>query len=504
MGFKLRNLNTIFIGPILALALVAGVNWFMQKQVTTVLADFITDRKAVNARQAADRLSHQLQLPIPEIERFSRMQRTLDLSFDNTAALLVKRAMNRRGIPYFETIAFSDFDRQGQGSVFIKNRPVFAYAERLALNRQGSINHDYQIEGVNYHLSTRALYDDPGRSEYQVWLITDIDDAISPVVNAVNMGIAWSIVLQIFILGAFAVVAIQPLWMLKYFLGKGVLFELPFWAPYEVKNVRSAIAAYQKELVAQKKEAIEARQVAEEYAEEIENVNHISAHDVKADVIAASKGGEVIVETLEEIRDYLKDKGIEDETIADNLDFMTTYAGRIVKSCSNAYDVIDQRNKLSNLKEKLEIQPWSVDDIYENIAPMANSQDGKFLYKNKVDGVKPLCDLVFFTAALKNIIRNGFVHNDSFEKIVNLSVYNSVDGVVYFEVSDNGVGMPDEYLKSWGKIQGKAAQLGNRGGSGTGLYSIRKTVEAHGGEAVVRSRIDLGTTFSVRIKGEKL
>jgi signal transduction histidine kinase len=57
--------------------------------------------------------------------------------------------------------------------------------------------------------------------------------------------------------------------------------------------------------------------------------------------------------------------------------------------------------------------------------------------------------------------------------------------------------MPETYLKNWGQILGKAAQLNTaRGGSGIGLYSIRSIIEAHKKATVeLKSIVGEGSTF---------
>jgi signal transduction histidine kinase len=109
-----------------------------------------------------------------------------------------------------------------------------------------------------------------------------------------------------------------------------------------------------------------------------------------------------------------------------------------------------------------------------------------------------LADFSLLLGALKNIVRNGFTHNDSALKRIEVRVGpGTTNQRTRISIEDNGVGMPPEYLEKWGQTMGKAAQLNTgRGGSGTGLYSIRTVMNAHKDASIeITSTVGSGTTY---------
>jgi PAS domain-containing protein len=242
-------------------------------------------------------------------------------------------------------------------------------------------------------------------------------------------------------------------------------------------------------------ELVKARQQAENLAQEIQTVNHIAVHDIKADLTALNLGSELIQETIGELTEYMDGKA--DDVIVDAIETIKHFAGLNIKSARNAFDVIDQRNKLYNLESKIDITGCSVADLLDSLSAAFSSEQGELrIYNECPEDRLILADKSLLLTVLKNIVRNGFVHNESSLKRVEVKV-SPVNNRSRIQITDNGVGMPQAYLESWGKVLGKAAQLSSkRGGSGTGLYSIRAIVLAHKGASIdITSTLGQGTTF---------
>ena len=68
------------------------------------------------------------------------------------------------------------------------------------------------------------------------------------------------------------------------------------------------------------------------------------------------------------------------------------------------------------------------------------------------------------------------------------------DGLVYFAVSDTGVGMDETFLRT--RLYRPFSTTKTKG-IGLGLYTCREVVEAHGGRLEVESRLGVGTRFRV-------
>lgn len=229
---------------------------------------------------------------------------------------------------------------------------------------------------------------------------------------------------------------------------------------------------------------------------EIERINHIAAHDIKADLTALNKASDIILETVNELLEYLNEKeNLLDEVLLDALDTIKTFSELNINSSRNAFDVLDQRNKLFDLESKIVIAPCKVSDVVDAMRAAFSTEQGTFEIVNHCkEGKEFLADSSLFLSVLKNIVRNGFIHNDSPLKKVSIAIAEDGD-FVEFTTTDNGVGIPQKYLKNWGSVIGKQAQLGNRGGSGTGLYSIKTIMNAH--RVKTRSTVEIESTMGV-------
>ncbi len=103
-----------------------------------------------------------------------------------------------------------------------------------------------------------------------------------------------------------------------------------------------------------------------------------------------------------------------------------------------------------------------------------------------------------------NLIENAVIYSQA-KTPVNIEVERTVEQrgmrngeLITLRVTDQGVGIPEEYLK---KIFSPFVRLREdiAEGSGLGLTLVRSLVELHGGEVTVRSAVGKGTTVYVTI-----
>ncbi|WP_341903481.1 7TM diverse intracellular signaling domain-containing protein [Polaromonas sp. YR568] len=81
---------------------------------------------------------------------------------------------------------------------------------------------------------------------------------------------------------------------------------------------------------------------------------------------------------------------------------------------------------------------------------------------------------------------------------VRLSVFDEGSEVV-MEVSDQGIGIPEEEIPHLFESFHRASNVGGIQGTGLGLAIVKNAVECHGGRIAVRSAAGEGSTFSVRL-----
>jgi signal transduction histidine kinase len=90
------------------------------------------------------------------------------------------------------------------------------------------------------------------------------------------------------------------------------------------------------------------------------------------------------------------------------------------------------------------------------------------------------------------LIANAIKYTPRGEVIIGARDLVAAD-VVECWVSDNGTGIPEEFLE---KVFDKGeTDPVNEGGMGLGLAIVRTFIEAHGGMVNVESRVGVGSTF---------
>ncbi len=113
------------------------------------------------------------------------------------------------------------------------------------------------------------------------------------------------------------------------------------------------------------------------------------------------------------------------------------------------------------------------------------------------EGVKAWADPDRIGHVVSNMIENAIKFSDDGD--ITVTADSTGDGMVELVVIDEGVGIEEERL---GEIFSGPAPSGQRAGpSGTGLgmYLSKRLVEVHGGSIDVKSKVDEGSRFTVRL-----
>lgn len=173
---------------------------------------------------------------------------------------------------------------------------------------------------------------------------------------------------------------------------------------------------------------------------------------------------------------------------------------------------IDRENKIINdllslvRMNKTESEPnithCSINTLLENILkrvrPIADRKNVETVLESYKQ-VEADCDELKLTLAVTNIVENAIKYNIAGGWVQ--VTLDADDEYYYINIADSGIGIPEE---SQDKVFDRfyrvdKARSRETGGTGLGLSISKTIVEMHHGQIKVKSKVDEGTTFSIRI-----
>lgn len=108
-----------------------------------------------------------------------------------------------------------------------------------------------------------------------------------------------------------------------------------------------------------------------------------------------------------------------------------------------------------------------------------------------------LCDIHKVKQVLINIVKNG-IEAMEHSGVITIQVLARANNA-QVSITDQGCGIPDEYLDQIGKPFFSTKATGN----GLGLMICQKIISEHGGEISVKTTHGEGTTFMIQFPLEK-
>lgn len=127
-----------------------------------------------------------------------------------------------------------------------------------------------------------------------------------------------------------------------------------------------------------------------------------------------------------------------------------------------------------------------------------DSHHVQLIFKTLVKSVMCNVDPLHMRMIFENLLSNANKYSPEERKVV-VELKDDLDNVI-ISVKDEGVGIA---LKDLPKLFTKFSRIDNplshAGGTGLGLYWAKKLVDLHGGQVIVTSKLNKGTTFTVEI-----
>lgn len=194
----------------------------------------------------------------------------------------------------------------------------------------------------------------------------------------------------------------------------------------------------------------------------------------------------------------------------ENLDILHFSAENLMSTINDILSF----NRLDSGMEKLELNPFRLDDLLTNVygalkyRSSAKGIEFSLLIDARLKGITLLGDKERLTQILFNLAGNAIkftVHG--FVKInVRLEEVKEEVYTVNFELSDSGIGIPKDQVENIFEPYFRAAHGNNRQyhGTGLGLSIARRLVSLHGGVLSFQSQEGHGTTFYFQLEMTKV
>ncbi|OEF98503.1 ATP-binding protein [Desulfuribacillus alkaliarsenatis] len=192
------------------------------------------------------------------------------------------------------------------------------------------------------------------------------------------------------------------------------------------------------------------------------------------------------------------------DDIADDPKMRNELAGIIYDESIRMKRLVNDLLDLAKLEARqieLEKETVEVGEILDNLI-----KKYKKLHENKnftltIQGNKPIytyIDVARIEQVLINLIDNAIRHTDEKGQI---EIKAALNDMIIIEVTDNGVGIPEEDVPFVFERFYKAdkARTRSKSGTGLGLAISKNIIEAHSGEISVRSQVGKGTTFTIEL-----
>ncbi len=244
-----------------------------------------------------------------------------------------------------------------------------------------------------------------------------------------------------------------------------------------------------KKVIAARKATEEAKKRTEEIMESRHKLLLSVSHDVKA--------------PLSSILGYLELMQIDSEKIEDNrkIASMKNSAEHILSLLSNLLNF----SRLDQGKETVIFSEFNIekicDDLVEMFTPLAESKQLSLKYEKILNNnIYIKSDALKTKQILSNLLSNAIKY--TIKGSVNFSV-SSNEKEIIFNIIDEGIGIPQDKLndifKPFSRIDNKESIIE---GNGFGLFVVKGLIDLLDGEIEVKSELEKGSHFTVKIPVE--
>lgn len=198
----------------------------------------------------------------------------------------------------------------------------------------------------------------------------------------------------------------------------------------------------------------------------------------------------------------LLEGGLEDTSI--NRKFLER-ASKGVDRITHIIEDLDTITRLEDNRLHLEFEKSDVvslaQEVMDSFEMKAQDRNIKLQFNEPYKGINVEMDRSAIGQVVTNLVNNSINYGKSEGGMTEIRFHNMEDRVLV-EVSDNGIGIPEEHLPRLFERFYRVDKSRNRneGGTGLGLAIVKHIIESHGQTINVRSTLGVGSTFSFTLK----
>jgi len=185
----------------------------------------------------------------------------------------------------------------------------------------------------------------------------------------------------------------------------------------------------------------------------------------------------------------------------ESLQFSGNYLTKFINDILEINKIDSHKTQIDNTTFNLKLL---LENIQSSLKELALENENKFIFK--IDAEIPnytIGDPTKLSQILLNLINNAlkFTHNG--EVVVTAKLISLIDkkAQIYFEIKDNGIGIPQDKIESVFDSFSQGSIDINRkyGGTGLGLTIVKKLVNLLGGDIKLKSKVKEGSSFSFEL-----
>jgi len=217
---------------------------------------------------------------------------------------------------------------------------------------------------------------------------------------------------------------------------------------------------------------------------ELESFSYSISHDLRAPLRAIFGFSQILARRH---RESLNDEGRQ-------------YMDYIVEASIRMEQLINDLLNYSRLGRKsLDLRPVSlsviINNVYADFRQKLEEIGGHFNVDHELPQIKG--DESLFRQIFTNLIENAIIYRRPEVTLeISISCEHLIDGCI-LKISDNGIGIPQEYLEKIFDIFQRLHSEDKYPGTGIGLATVRKAVSMLNGTVSVESEVGKGSTFII-------